>query len=53
MDTDKILEAIAAKHLFLETLTTSNSGDDFKEQAVWQIRAALEEAFKAGQESKK
>lgn len=39
---------IAREHLFLETLETRNSGVDFREQAVWCIRDALEAAYLAG-----
>ena len=43
------LETIARKHLNLDTLDTRNSGAlDFREQAVWQVRAALEAAYAAG-----
>jgi hypothetical protein len=48
-----IIEKIAKKHLRLETLETRNSDSlDFKEQAVWDIKNALEEAYKAGEEAK-
>lgn len=40
---------IAREHLFLETLETRKQGClDFKEQAVWCIRDALEAAYLAG-----
>lgn len=39
---------IAREHLFLETLETRKSGQDFREQAVWCIRDALEAAYLAG-----
>lgn len=40
---------IAREHLFLETLETRKHGSqDFKEQAVWCIRDALEAAYLAG-----
>lgn len=43
------LEAIAQRHLNLDTLETRNSDSlDFKDQAVWQIREALAAAFAAG-----
>ncbi len=46
----EIINEIAEKHLFLETLETRNSdGLDFKEQSVWGIKAALEAAYAAGQ----
>ena len=44
------LEQIAADILNLETLETLSSDSlDFKEQAVWDIKEALEAAYKAGQ----
>ena len=47
---EALLQEIAAKHFFLETLETRNSDSlDFHEVAVWSIRSALEEAFAAGQ----
>jgi hypothetical protein len=47
---DALLQAIAAKHLFLDTLDTRNSDSlDFHEVAVWAIRAAMTAAFAAGQ----
>ncbi|WOB74344.1 DUF6900 domain-containing protein [Achromobacter xylosoxidans] len=42
------LSRIACEHLFLDTLETRRSGEDFKEQAVWCIRDALEAAYLAG-----
>lgn len=45
---DKVLLAIAKQHLFVETLDTVRSGDDFREQAVWSLKAALEAAYLAG-----
>lgn len=46
-----ILE-IANQHLGLETLETANSdGLDFHDLAVWNIKAALEAAYKAGQQN--
>jgi len=45
---------IARTILDLETLETRNSDSlDFKEQAVWNIKEALVQAYKAGQESVK
>ena len=50
---EKQLEKIAKEFLFLETLETRNSDSlDFREQAVWCIKEALEAAYKAGQQSK-
>ena len=48
------IEKIAQDVLGLDTLETRNSdGLDFSDQAVWQIKAALEAAYKAGKESAK
>lgn len=48
--TQALLQEIAARHLFLETLDTRNADSlDFHDVAVWSIRAALEAAFAAGQ----
>ena len=42
---------IAKETLRMETLETRRSDDlDFYDRAVWNIKAALEEAYKAGQE---
>jgi len=47
------LESIAKEFLGIETLTAQNSDSlDFHEVSVWTIKAALEEAYRAGQESK-
>jgi hypothetical protein len=44
-----ILEAIAQKHLRLETLETRKMDSlDFSDQAVWSIEDALIAAFEAG-----
>jgi hypothetical protein len=44
------LEKIAAKFFYTETLETRNSDSlDFHEVAVWNIKSALEEAYKLGQ----
>lgn len=48
---DEILTQIAKEHLDLDTLKTSCSDADFKEQAVWCIYDALEAAYKAGQKA--
>lgn len=51
--TPNCLEQIARDILDLETLDTRKSdGLDFKEQAVWQIKAALEAAYNLGRESR-
>ncbi|MBA3059261.1 MAG: hypothetical protein KJ614_08295 [Gammaproteobacteria bacterium] len=48
---DQIFALIAQKHLFIETLETRNSDRlDFHDVAVWNVRQALEAAFKAGAE---
>jgi hypothetical protein len=47
------LARIAQQHLDLETLETRNSDSlDFHDLAVWGIRAALDAAYKAGQEAR-
>jgi hypothetical protein len=46
---DDMLTVIAAKHLSRETLETRNSDSlDFSDQAVWSIKAALQEAYELG-----
>lgn len=46
---DEILEIIAKKILRIETLKSRGSDRlDFKECAVWSLKSALKEAFKAG-----
>jgi len=46
------IERIAKEVLNLETLETrDNDHDDFSDQAVWQIKKALEKAYQAGQAS--
>lgn len=49
---EKTISEIASKELFIDDLATSDSGDDFKELAVWQIKAALEAAYAAGANAK-
>jgi hypothetical protein len=48
---EALLLEVATKHFHsIETLETRNSDSlDFHDVAVWSIRAALEEAFAAGQ----
>ena len=47
---ENIIQKIAKENLRFDTLETQNSDSlDFKEQAVWDIKAALEEAYRAGQ----
>ena len=49
---DQTLTQIAKKELCLETLETRNNDcQDFHDLAVWEIKAALEAAYKAGQKS--
>ena len=51
---DQFIESIAIKHFDVETLATRNSDSlDFKNVSVWQIKAALDEAFARGSESGK
>lgn len=48
------IEAIAKEILDLETLETRHGDSlDFHDLAVWQLKAALEAAYKAGAESAK
>lgn len=50
--TEQKLEKIAREQLGLDTLETRNSdGLDFSDQAVWQLRKALEAAYRAGAQS--
>jgi len=45
----KVIEDIAKQHLGLSTLETRRSDSlDFHDLAVWQLRAALEAAYRAG-----
>jgi hypothetical protein len=49
---DQILVQIAKDELHLETLETHKSDSlDFHDCAVWSIKAALEAAYEAGQQS--
>ena len=46
---DALLENIAQQHLNIYTLEANNSdSDDFHDCAVWAIKSALEEAYRAG-----
>jgi len=50
----KVIEDIAKQHLGLSTLETRRSDSlDFHDLAVWQLRAALEAAYRAGAATKK
>ena len=52
--TDQLFTAIAKEHLFIETLETRRSDSlDFHDLSVWQIRRALDAAYKAGFEAGK
>ena len=49
---DQLLQDIATQHLFVETLETRHSDRlDFHDVSVWGIKAALEAAYLAGQQS--
>jgi hypothetical protein len=49
MTQEQLFQAIAQKHLFIETLETRRSDSlDFHEVSVWGVEAALKEAFEAG-----
>ena len=49
---DQQLLQIATDHLFIETLETRNSDRlDFYDVSVWAVKAALQAAFEAGQQS--
>jgi len=49
MTQEKLFQAIAQKHLFIETLEQRMSDSlDFHEVSVWGVEAALKEAFEAG-----
>lgn len=49
----EILEKIAREKLGIKILDTRNSDAlDFHDVAVWNVKAALEAAYKAGKESK-
>ena len=49
---DQQLLQIATDHLLIETLETRNSDRlDFHDVSVWAVKAALQAAFEAGQQS--
>lgn len=51
---DTLLTQIARQHLDIETLETRKSDRlDFHEVAVWNLKAALEAAYRAGIEAAK
>lgn len=48
---DNTILEIAYQHLGMQSLETANNdGLDFHDLAVWNIRSALEAAYKAGQQ---
>jgi len=50
---ERLLNQIAAEHLYIDTLATRNSDSlDFHEVSVWGLKEALQAAFTAGQQSK-
>ena len=50
LTTAEVLQAIARRHLQVETLETQGSDSlDFHDVSVWGIEAALRAAFEAGQ----
>lgn len=52
MTKQQTLEQIAQRRLRLETLETRNSDRlDFQEVAVWNIAAALQDAYEAGKKA--
>lgn len=49
MTQEQLFQAIAQKHLLIETLEQRMSDSlDFHEVSVWGVEAALKEAFEAG-----
>ena len=49
---DQQLQTIATDHLFISPLETRNSDRlDFHDVSVWAVKAALQAAFEAGQQS--
>ncbi len=54
IDLNKLLEQIALKHFFIETLETQHRDRlDFHDVSVWAIKSALEAAYAAGIEAGK
>lgn len=50
---ERLLNQIAAEHLYIDTVATRNSDSlDFHEVSVWGLKEALQAAFTAGQQSK-
>jgi len=53
-DLNKLLEQIALKHFFIETLETQHSDRlDFHDVSIWAVKSALEAAYAAGIEAGK
>ncbi len=53
-DLNKLLEQIALKHFFIETLETQHRDRlDFHDVSVWAVKSALEAAYAAGIEAGK
>ena len=53
-DLNKLLEQIALKHFFIETLEIQHSDRlDFHDVSVWAVKSALEAAYAAGIEAGK
>ena len=49
---DQLFQQIALDHLFVDTLETRNTDRlDFHDVSVWAVKAALQAAFEAGQQS--
>lgn len=48
---DAMLLAIARERMLMKDLTTTKSGADFHETAVWCVKDALEAAYAAGMEA--
>lgn len=51
-EVEEVVARIARKNFGIKTLETRhNDSQDFKEVAVWEIRAALKEAYEAGRKA--
>lgn len=49
LEIERLLEAIAQDHLFIQTLVTQHSDRlDFHDVSVWGVKSALQAAFDAG-----
>ncbi len=49
---EQTLEQIARQHCFFPDLQERHCGEDFREVAVWSLKAALEAAYEAGRQAK-